>query len=179
MTKNYSKILTLLVVSAAASLMLAVGGVQSVYATGNVPSGTIAAGAKPRLNNAVQGAHPLDKSAKGAKVFGMDSAATLVTDEAGVAPTAGGLAAIEISNMVGGTAQCYALVYDSSVAADTTEAGSVSRLLVPPLIAVTSDLKSKEFLYPKQFNKGLVVLLGGTSAGCRASIGWLTNGGAD
>lgn len=185
MTKNISKFLSLLVVSAVAASLLAVGGVRSVSAAGTVPSGTIAAGAKARVNNQNSGAMPLAREAKGVKVFGADATATVVTDEAGSVAANGGLASLEIgaagsANMGQALPVCYLLVYDSSVAANTTEANSVSRLLTPPLQAGLSVVKSVEFAYPRQFNNGLVVLVGGVDAAkCRASIGWLTNGGAD
>lgn len=168
----------------ALSAVLAIAGLLAIrvapaMASGSAP-GAVTAGSKPRHNNFVEAGHPLSREAKGAKVFGVDTAATLVTDETGAIPTNGGLAALEIGNMTGGTAACYLLAYDSSNASDTTESGSVSRLLVPPFLAVTSSNQLKEFAYPKQFNKGLVVLMGGGSpSSCRATVTWLTNGGQD
>jgi hypothetical protein len=180
MTKNFKMSLAVALVLAFAAVVVP----SSVRASGSVPSGTVAAGAKARVNNAVSMGMPLDKAAKGSKVFGIDTAATLVVDEQGVAPTAGGLATIEIAASGAGIGAalpvCYALVYDSSVASDTTESNSVSRLLVPPLPAALSQLARVEFAYPRQFNKGMVVLLGGAgAASCRASISWVTNGGAE
>lgn len=174
-----AKLMLLSVVLAAASL-LAVGG-EPAFASGSVPSGVVSSGSRPRVNNVVTAGYPLTKESKGAKVFGMDTAATLVVDEQGNVPVAGGLATIEIGYLTGiGSSSCYAMVFDSSVASDTTEAGSVSRMLMPPMPAVTSAVTTKEFAYPKQFNKGLVVLVGGAgAANCRASVSWITNGGAE
>ncbi len=183
--KNYTKMSLALFLSVAVSGLLLVAP-STALASGNSAS-SLAAGVnvKSRQNNAVSMAAPLSNAAKGVKVFGMDTAATLVSDEKAVVPTAGALASIEIGVIgSGGIGQalpvCYAMVFDSSVAADTTEAGSVSRMLVPPLMAGLSVVKQYEFAYPKQFHKGLVVLMGGAgAANCRASIGWLRVGGAD
>ncbi len=177
--KIKSLLSSLFVLTLTVSLLTVGGG--SAWGFG-ATSSALAAGAnvKARQNNAGSVGLPLDKSAKGAKVFGADSSATLVLDEKGVTPTAGGLASLEIGVSGGSAAACYLLVYDSSVAADTTESGSAARLLVPPFIGVTSLNQVKEFLYPKQFHKGLVVLVSGTDpTHCKATIGWLTNGGTN
>lgn len=173
--KNFNKKFLSVLVSAAMMSLL----VKSAFAVGSAAS-SLAAGVnvKPRINNAVSAGHPLDRAAKGVKVFGADGTIAQVLDEKGTSPTTGGLASLEIGTTIGAVAACYLLVYDSSNAADTTEAGSVARLLVPPLIAVTSANSVKEYLYPRQFHKGLVVLVGGPSAStCRATVGWLKNGG--
>ena len=178
MTKNIKTYLTLPVVLAAASLLV-VGGVA--HATGSVPA-SVTGGAKARVNNAVSAGSPLTKEAKGVKQFGVDATAALVSDEGAVTPTTGGLVGLEIAQTNVGSALpvCYLLIYDSSVAADTTESGSVSRLLVPPLAAALSQMVNKEFQFPKQFHKGLVVLMGGSgAANCRGTIGWTPNGGLD
>lgn len=176
------KNLYLSLIAALAFAVTAVTVPSSVLASGSVPSGSVPAGSKARVNAQNSGSGPISKEQKGVKVFGIDTAATVVTDEAGTAAANGGLVSVEIAaSTTGGTLpQCYVLVYDSSVAADTTEANSVSRLLVPPLPAALSQLARHEFSFPRQFNKGLVVLMGGANASlCRGSITWLTNGGAD
>lgn len=181
MKKNAKKLLALTLSSVLTGLLV-MGGLKPAFAAG-ASSSSLAAGVsvKPRVNNAVSMGSPLDAAAKGAKVFGADSSATLVVDEKGVAPSNGGLASVEISYLVGsGSSACYLMVFDSSVAADTTEAGAVARMLVPPLMVVPSELRKHEFIYPKQFQKGLVVLVGGAgAANCRASVSWIRNGGAD
>lgn len=180
--KNFKKmLLSLPVVLALVGFMLTVGGVRSAVAAGSSPS-SLAAGVEvaQRRNPEVSGGVPLANSSRGAKVFGADTVATKVLDEKGVAPVAGVLASIEIGQNEGtNVPRCYLMVFDSSVAADTTEANSVSRMLVPPLIGVTSAVAAREFLYPRQFQKGLVVLVGGPgAASCSAKIAWLPNGGS-
>lgn len=162
--------------------LLTIGGAVVARAAGSSAS-SLAAGAvvKERANNSGSSGAPIAPANKGAKVFGADTTATLVTDEKGVVATAGQIASVEIAYLTGtGTSPCYLMVFDSSVAADTTESGSVSRMLVPPLMVVTSAINSKEFAYPKQFHKGAVVLVGGSgAANCRAAVGWQKIGGSN
>jgi hypothetical protein len=174
MTKKIAKMLPVALVLALVGFMP-----TRAVASGSVPA-SVTGGGKARVNNAVSNGFPLSKEARAVKQFGADGTATLVSDEGAVVPTTGGLASMEIADKDGnGTAACYLMVFDSSVAADTTEAGSVSRMLVPPLVAVTSGNANREFAYPKQFHKGLVVLVGGPDpTQCRATIGWVGNGGS-
>ncbi len=173
---NMKSLLSLIAVLASTGLSVV------AFASGSAPA-TLAAGVevKARQNGPSSNGAPLSNASKGTKVFGADGTATLVSDEKGVVPVAGQITSLEIGALTpGAVPQCYLMVFDSSVAADTTESGSVSRMLVPPFVATTSGNQSRELIYPKQFHKGAVVLVGGTgAASCRASIGWNKIGGAN
>lgn len=175
------KLLTLTVALAVTGLLV-LGEVPSALAAGSNPGLSTTAAIVARKNAAVSMGVPLTREAKGVAQFGVDTVATLVTDAKGNAVVTGSIASLEIGfkkgELTGAAGTCYLLVFDSAVAADTTETGSVSRMLVPPLLVVTSVMTTKEFAYPKQFNRGAVVMLGGSGASnCVAHVGVLLNGG--
>lgn len=175
MKKNIEKCLSL-TCTALVSSLLGIGGLSTMaFATGQNPAAS--ATVKPRVNNAVTAGLPMAPEIKGVKTMTFtDTTATLVKDEGGVAPVAGMLNYVEISSGPAGGA-CYLTYYDSAVAADTTEAGSLARMLGAPLMAVTSQLSRFQFTPGKQFHRGLVGLMVGT---CRISaLGWSRIGGAD
>lgn len=180
--KNYIKTLLSLTVAFAVTGLLVLGEVPSALAAGSNPGLSTTAAIAARKNNAVSMGLPLTKEAKGINQFGVDTVATLVTDAKGNALVTGAIASLEIGfkkgELTGTAGTCYLLVFDSGVAADTTETGSVSRMLVPPLLVVTSVMTRVEFAYPKQFNRGAVVMLaGGNPSNCVAHVGVLLNGG--
>jgi hypothetical protein len=131
---------------------------------------------KERVNSISKGMK-LDLVDKGVKQFEAFGTATaqLVVDEAGTAPTNGALVSIEVSTgPLDGS--CYAIVFDSAAASNLDNSTS-GRAIIPPVVANATFTTIVEFMYPKQFHRGLVLKT--SLAGCRATIGWRRNGGTD
>lgn len=164
--KNLMK--TLLAVAVVAGGILALGQAPAEAANGAVSA---SAAAKQRSQPVVQGL-PLPINREGVKTFEVawEAGSSLVVDENGVAPTSGQLVAIEVGTGAG----CYAVAFDSAVATGLTGA-STGRALMPPIYASDPDTRLREYLYPPQFNKGLVLYV--SSSACRAVVRWSRNGG--
>lgn len=151
-------------------------------ANGYAAGTAVGAGAsvKPRVNPAVSMSESLRADALGVKQFEvLNNTTGQVVDEAGTVQTTGEFVSIELSTGPSDNS-CYVLVYDSA-SVNGLATATTGRALIPPVIAQTSATTIVEFDYPKQFHRGLAVLVSNPSSGasCRATIGWRRNGGSD
>lgn len=154
--------------------------VKTASASGNAVSS--GATVKYRVNNAVSLGAPLTEASKGVKQYEVRGGNhALIVDESSSTVTSGLLVGVQLSTGPSDNS-CYLLVADSATASGLTLATD-GRLIVPPLVAGTSASLNVEYLYPKQFNRGLYVVMStpssGSTANCRATISWKRTGGAE
>ena len=125
--------------------------------------------------NAISQRFPLPPESVGAKSFEIRDAATaaLVVDDAGVAPTSGLVVSLETAT------GCAATLFDSAVATGLTLASAGRQLVVPLYGSDTSGVlgvKVREYRWPIQFNKGLVIYQ--TPASCQSVVHWMRGDGS-
>lgn len=186
MEKKMKKVCSLFI-SAFLAGLLAPGSYVGIALAASAPRSVSAVKSQSRLKtmNQGQGLSQQEKGVKTFEVYGSNLGALVTDDSSGTAPTSGWFTSVELSSSptpAGTGSACWVQVFDSSMSATnppaTLNEATLGKALMPPLVSsgsFTSILR--EYLYPKQFNLGLVVKL--SDATCRATIHWARNGGQD